>query len=92
MLSNAKQADSEKDRSSPATDIRPLSEAELQRLESALGKPVDRQYLTHWVSQATRDVARLSILPPPQQLNIDLRRLLRLATTDSSSLRAAALN
>jgi hypothetical protein len=87
MPSNAKQADSEKDRSSPASDrcflaksrptIRPLSEAELERLESALGKPVDRQYLTHWVSEATRDVARLSILLTPQQLNIDLRRMAR---------------
>jgi hypothetical protein len=87
MPSNAKQADSEKNRSSAASDrcflaksrpdIRPLSEAELQRLESALGKPVDRQYLTHWVSEATRDVARLSILPTPQQLNIDLRRMAR---------------
>jgi hypothetical protein len=87
MPSNAKQADSEKDRSSPASDrcflaksrpnIRPLSEAELERLESALGKPVDRQYLTHWVSEATRDVARLSILPTPQQLNMDLRRMAR---------------
>jgi hypothetical protein len=87
MTPKTNQADSEKDPSSsasdqfilpkPKPDIRPLSEAELQRLESALGKPIERQVLAYWVSQATRDIARLSILPTPQQLNIDLRRMAR---------------
>jgi hypothetical protein len=87
MPPKTKQADSEKDPSSSASDqlslrtskpdIRPLSEAELQKLEGALGSPVERQYLAYWVSQATRDVARLSVLPTPQQLNIDLRRMAR---------------
>lgn len=58
-------------------DIRPLLEAELRRLENALGKPVERQFLAHWVSEATRDVARLSVLPTPRQLNTDLRRMAR---------------
>jgi hypothetical protein len=83
MTPKTKQADSDSSASDqfilpkPKPDIRPLSEAELQRLESALGKPVERQYLAYWISEATRDVARLSILPTPQQLNIDLRRMAR---------------
>jgi hypothetical protein len=87
MTLKRKQPNSEKGRSSLASDqfvppksepdIRPLSEAELKRLESALGKPVERQFLAHWVSEATRDVARLSVLPTPQQLNIDLGRMAR---------------
>ena len=46
-------------------------------MESALGKPIERQYLVYWVSEAMRDVARLSVMPTPQQLNIDLRRMVR---------------
>jgi hypothetical protein len=58
-------------------EFRPLTDVELQRLESALGKSVDRQYLQHWISVAIRDVARLSFLPTPRQLRIDLIRLAR---------------
>ena len=87
MTFKIKRPNSEKGPSSPASDqfilpkpkpdIHPLSKAELQRLESALGKPIERQVLAYWVSQATRDIARLSILPTPQQLNTDLRRMAR---------------
>jgi hypothetical protein len=58
-------------------EFRPLTDVELQRLESALGKSVDRQYLQHWISVATRDVARLSFLPTPKELRIELMRLAR---------------
>jgi hypothetical protein len=59
----------------PKPDIRPLSETELEKLETALGKRVERQYLAYWVAEATRDIARLSVLPTPKQLNIDLKRM-----------------
>jgi hypothetical protein len=39
--------------------LRPLTEEEVKRLERALGKPIDRKRLVHWVEQATRDVVRL---------------------------------
>jgi hypothetical protein len=83
----AKQADKQKVRSSHPSDkftlpkskadVRPLTETELQRLESALGKSVDRQYLAHWVSEAIRDVTRLSILPSAPELRTDLMRMAR---------------
>ena len=58
------------------TAFRPLKE-ELERLERALQKSVDRQYLQHWVSVAIRDVVRLSLLPTPRELRLDLVRLAR---------------
>ena len=58
-------------------EIRPLAEDELQRLERALGKSVDRQYLAYWVSEAIRDVVKLSMLPTARQLRTDLTRMAR---------------
>ena len=58
-------------------EIRPLAEDELQRLERALGKSVDRQYLAYWVSEAIRDVVKLSMLPTAHQLRTDLTRMAR---------------
>jgi hypothetical protein len=46
-------------------------------LERALGKPVDRQYLAYWVSEAIRDVVKLSMLPTARQLRTDLTRMAR---------------
>jgi hypothetical protein len=45
----------------PAADskVRPLTEEEIERLEHLLGRPIDRGYLVHWVSQAIKDVVRL---------------------------------
>ena len=58
-------------------EIRPLAEVELESLERALGKPVDRQYLAYWVSEAIRDVVKLSMLPTARQLRTDLTRIPR---------------
>jgi hypothetical protein len=33
-------------------EIRALTEDEIARLENALGEPIERSYLVHWVSQA----------------------------------------
>src|SRR5262249_41566524 len=45
----------------PPTDgpVRPLTDEEIERLQHRLGRPVDRDYLIHWVSQAIKDVVRL---------------------------------
>ena len=43
--------------------LRALTDEEIERLKKALRKPIDRSYLVHWVSQAIRDVAKLSTLP-----------------------------
>ena len=46
---------------STSTDIiRQLNEEEISRLERALGKPVEREYLVHWVSTGIRDLVKLS--------------------------------
>jgi hypothetical protein len=45
-------------------NLRALTDEEIKQLEEALVKPVDRNYLVHWVSQATRDVVRLSTNQP----------------------------
>ena len=58
-------------------EIRPLTVAELEKLEHALGKPIERQYLTHWVSLAISDVVRLSIPPTVRELRTDLMRMAR---------------
>jgi hypothetical protein len=44
----------------PINNIRPLTDLEIAELERTLGKPVDRRYLMHWISQSIRDVVRLS--------------------------------
>jgi hypothetical protein len=46
----------------PPTDspVRPLTDEEIERLQGRLGRPVDRDFLVRWVSQAIRDVVRLS--------------------------------
>jgi hypothetical protein len=44
-------------------EIRPLTEKEIKRLEKELGKPIDRQYLTHWIQRATDDVVKFGRMP-----------------------------
>lgn len=58
-------------------EIRPLTEAEIERLEQALGKPIDRQYLTYWVSTAISDVVRLSTLLTAREFRTDFMRMAR---------------
>src|SRR5579872_6953228 len=58
-------------------NIRPLTEAEIERLERALGKPIDRSFLTHWLSVAIEDTVRLSTQPTAKEFSSDLRRMAR---------------
>jgi hypothetical protein len=57
--------------------IRRLTETEIQRREGALGKPIERNYLVHWVSLSIRGVVELSSLPSTRQLRNDLTRMAR---------------
>ena len=64
--------------------IRPLTEHEIERLEKAIGRSLDRDHLVYWVSEAIRDVVRLSDMPSPRkyrdallQIADDGRRWLR---------------
>jgi hypothetical protein len=47
--------------------LRPLQNDEVQELERALGKPIDRAYLVFWVSRAIGDCVRLSMQPTPRE-------------------------
>jgi hypothetical protein len=58
-------------------EIRPLTDTEIAQLESALGKPVDRDYLVYWVSQAIRDVVKLSTLPSRREYRDELSQIAR---------------
>lgn len=46
-------------------DTRSLTDAEIEGLQQALGKPVDRDLLVRRVSQIIRDVAHLASQPKP---------------------------
>lgn len=50
------------------SDVRPLTEKEIESLEQALGRPVDRKYLVYWISQSIRDAIRSASLGTPRQL------------------------
>ena len=41
-------------------EIRPVTEAEVESLEQALGKPIDRKLLVWRLSRLTRDIVRLA--------------------------------
>ena len=58
------------------TDIRSLTEREIERLEVALGKPVDRQYLVLWVSSSISN-ATLPTQPTARERRDGLVRLAR---------------
>jgi hypothetical protein len=58
-------------------DIRSLTEHEIEGLEHALGKPVDRVYLVAWVSRSISDVVKLSAQPSPRECRDGLERLAR---------------
>jgi hypothetical protein len=57
--------------------IRPLTEAELEALEKALGAPVDREHLNYWLSEAIEDAVRSASYPPPRQLRDGLLEIER---------------
>jgi hypothetical protein len=58
-------------------DIRPLNPTEIRNLEQALGAPVDREYLVHWVSQAIADVVALAGQPSPRRIRDRLLKIER---------------
>jgi hypothetical protein len=61
----------------PSVELRPLTEAEIERLETELGKPVDREYLGYWVSRGIADFVMLSSTRKPQEQRRELLRLSR---------------
>jgi hypothetical protein len=56
-------------------EIRALTEDEIARLENALGQPIERSYLVHWVSQAIQAFLLLMTLPPPRERRDDLKKI-----------------
>jgi hypothetical protein len=56
-------------------EIRALTEDEIARLENALGQPIERSYLVHWVSRAIKDFTGLMTLPPPRERRDDLKAM-----------------
>jgi hypothetical protein len=52
-----------------------LTETEIVQLEAALGKPVERAYLVHWISAAICDVVRLSAAPTPREYRDELAEI-----------------
>ena len=61
----------------PITNLRPLTDLEMQDLERALGKPVDREHLVHWISRSIGDVVRLSTRPTAKERRNELMQLAR---------------
>jgi hypothetical protein len=61
----------------PQLAIRQLTEEEIQRLERALGKHIDRQYLVHWISYSINALVQVSSFPSARQLRDDLKAMAR---------------
>ena len=61
----------------PVAGLRPLTEQEIEALETELERPIDRDYLAHWISTSISNVVTLSILPSPAQCRDGLQRLAR---------------
>jgi hypothetical protein len=57
--------------------IRPLTRDEIESLQKALGKPVDRKYLAHWISRSIADAIKLADRPTPRQMRDVLLRIER---------------
>lgn len=55
--------------------IRPLTDDEIARLEKALGQPIERTYLTYWVSRAIEAFTLILTLPPPRERRDDLKQM-----------------
>jgi hypothetical protein len=55
--------------------IRPLTEREIEELEQTIGQSVDRDHLVYWVSEAIRDVVRLSNLPSARKYRDGLMQI-----------------
>jgi hypothetical protein len=61
----------------PTSILRPLRESEIEILERALTKPVERKWLVHWISQGIADVVMLCSLPTAKEYRDELERLAR---------------
>jgi hypothetical protein len=59
----------------PVAGLRTLTREELDRLEAALEKPVDRQHLGHWVSTSISNTVKLSGLSSPSRARDKLKKL-----------------
>jgi hypothetical protein len=55
--------------------LRTLTREELDRLEAAFEKPVDREHLEHWISTSISNAVKLSSLPLPGQARDKLKKL-----------------
>ncbi len=58
-------------------DIRPMTDAEVERLEQALGKPMDRQLVRQRLSLTIRQLVHLSLQPKAPDHRPELQRLAR---------------
>jgi hypothetical protein len=58
-----------------ANEIRPLTDDEIARLETALGQPIERDYLAHWLSEAIRAFLLLMTIPPLRERRDELKRI-----------------
>jgi hypothetical protein len=56
-------------------EIRALTEDEIARLENALGEPIERSYLVHWVSQAIQAFLLFMTVPLPRERRDDLKAM-----------------
>src|SRR5215469_15923187 len=54
--------------------IRPLTDDEIGRLEKALGQPIERTYLAHWVWRAIQAFIWFMTLPSPRERRDDLKK------------------
>ena len=59
----------------PVAGLRTLTSEELDRLEAALEKPVDREHLEHWISTSISNAVKLSSLPLSRQARDKLKKL-----------------
>ena len=59
-------------------NTRQLTEEEISRLERALGKPIERDYLVRWISTAIRDLVKLSTpIVSPREYRDELREIVQ---------------
>ena len=59
----------------PVADLRSLTREELDGLEAALEKPVDRKHLKHWVSTSISNTVKLASRPSARQARDGLKKL-----------------
>jgi hypothetical protein len=58
-------------------EVRSLTQEEIVSLEQALGAPIEKEYLVHWVSQSIADAIKLAGQPTPRQMRDMLLRIER---------------